>query len=74
MKSCEELRNSLPIIFARSEVGRLTGGIIQPGTMANLDCLGKGPAGRFLIGGKICYERELFIDWLLSRVKEPVVK
>lgn len=74
MKSRELLQSTFPAIIARTEVGRLTGGIIQPGTMANLDCLGKGPVGRFLIGKKICYERDPFIDWLLSRVKEPMAK
>lgn len=70
MKSREALRSSLPIIFARSEVGRLTGGIIKPGTMANLDCEGKGPLVRYLVGRKICYERDSFVEWLVTRVKE----
>lgn len=73
MDGIENLRNSLPPIFPRSEVGRLTGGIIQPGTCANLDSLGRGvgPEGRMRIGKKIVYTREAFIAWLASRVKAP---
>ncbi len=62
MKGIETLKNTLPAIFARREVGRLTGGIIQPGTIANLDSLGLGPKGRFFISRKICYERENFFS------------
>ncbi len=42
MTEIETLRASLPPIFARSEIGRLTGGIIQPGTMRNRDSRGDG--------------------------------
>jgi hypothetical protein len=74
MKGIENLKNTLPAIFARREVGRLTGGIIQPGTMANYDCIGDGISDRFLVGRKICYNRDSFITWLLSRVKDPKSK
>lgn len=74
MKGIENLKNTLPAIFARREVGRLTGGIIQPGTMANLDSIGQGVSDRFLVGRKICYNRDSFITWLLSKVKEPKSK
>ena len=74
MKGIETLQRSLPSIFARREVGRLTGGISQPRTIANLDSLGLGPKGRFFVGKIICYEREAFIDWLLSRAKFPEAK
>lgn len=73
MNGFEELYNTLPPIFARQSVGKLTGGIIQPGTCANLDSLGRGvgPEGRMRIGKKIVYTREAFIAWLASRVKAP---
>lgn len=74
MKGIENLKNTLPAIFARREVGRLTGGIIQPGTMENLDSIGQGVSDRFLVGRKICYNRDSFITWLLSKVKEPKSK
>ena len=71
MKGIENLQKSLPSIFARREVGRLTGGIIQPGTFANLDSLGLGLKNRFFLGRKICLEQNFFIYWLLSKVKLP---
>lgn len=73
MDGIENLRNSLPPIFPRSEVGRLTGGVIQPGTMRNRDCRGDGVGreGRFLVGRKICYSREAFLNWLEARIKTP---
>lgn len=73
MNGFEELYNTLPPIFARQSVGKLTGGIIQPGTCANLDSLGLGvgPEGRFFIGKKVVYTREAFLKWLEARVKAP---
>lgn len=71
MNGFEELYNTLPPILARQSVGKLTGGIIQPGTCANLDSLGLGVEGRFLIGKKVFYSRDAFIKWLAARVKAP---
>ena len=73
MTEIETLRASLPPIFPRTEVGRLTGGIIQPGTMRNRDSRGDGIGleGRFLVGRKICYSREAFLNWLEARIKAP---
>lgn len=62
------LRSSLPPIIPRTRVGELTGGAIAPQTLANLDSQGRGPAGAFLLGRKLCYEREAFLDWLEGRV------
>jgi hypothetical protein len=74
MNGFEELYNTLPPILARQSIGKLTGGIIQPGTCANLDSLGQGPEGRFRIGKKVCYSREAFCKWLEGRVKPPQSK
>jgi hypothetical protein len=71
MNELEELYNTLPPIVARQSIGKLTGGIIQPGTCANLDCLGLGPEGRFLIGKKVVYPRDAFLKWLEARIKAP---
>ena len=71
MNGFEELYNTLPPIFARQSVGKLTGGLVQPGTLRNNDCLGTGPEGRFFVGKKIVYTREAFLKWLEARVKAP---
>lgn len=64
----ETLRDSLPPIIPRTRVGELTGGAIAAQTLANLDSQGKGPAGAFLLGRKLCYERESFLAWLEARI------
>lgn len=74
MQILSYLMPNLPEIVQRKEIGRLTGGVINPRTMANLDCLGLGPKGRFIVARKICYPRESFLTWLEARVKSPQVK
>jgi hypothetical protein len=41
----------------------------KPRTLANLDCLGRGPAGRMTVGGKVCYPRDQVVIWFASQVK-----
>lgn len=53
-------------IVARSEVGRFSGGILTPGNLANLDCLGKGPE-RIRIGRKVAYPVDALVDWLKEK-------
>jgi len=64
----EQLRSELPSTFSRSEIGRLLGGIIAPGTLANEDSRGTGPAGQFFVGRRACYRRDPFLDWLAPRL------
>jgi hypothetical protein len=54
---------------ARKKISELTGGIISPKYLANLDCAGKGPSKRIRIGGQIAYEIHALIEWLSSRSK-----
>lgn len=62
-----ELEKTLPPILSRTEVPKLTGGLISAGRLANLDCLGLGPNPSIRCGRKIGYTREVFISWLRSR-------
>lgn len=55
---------------ARSEVGRFSGGLISPGTLANLDCKGEGPEGRIRVGKKVAYEVHALVRWLEGRASE----
>jgi hypothetical protein len=48
--------------------------VFKPRTLANLDCQGRGPAGRLTIGGKICYPREQVVLWFASQIKKPPAK
>ncbi len=56
-------------IVARCEVGKFSGGIVNPRTLANWDSLGTGPPGRFRIGRKIAYPVLPFIEWLAKRAE-----
>lgn len=61
-------------IVARAQIGKFTGGLIAPGTVANLDALGQGPEGAFRIGRKIAYPVDALITWLESRISLTPVK
>lgn len=54
-------------IIARERVGELTGGGLKPRHLANLDCRGLGPPGRFRMGKKVCYDVEKLLRWLEER-------
>jgi hypothetical protein len=66
----EKMAEMLPPVFARTEVGRLTGGLISPRTLANLDCLGKGPGGRVKFKKKVAYEKGAFLAWFAECLRE----
>jgi hypothetical protein len=61
-----ELEKTLPPILSRTEVPKLTGGLISAGRLANLDCLGLGPR-RITLGRKVGYTRADFIAWMRAR-------
>lgn len=63
------LEQSLPEVFPRKAVPRLTGGFIAAGTMANLDSQNNGPAVKIRLGKYVGYEKNSFINWLKGRVK-----
>lgn len=68
MNCLDELAAKWPsIILAREEVGRFTGGAINPRTLANLDCQGRGPKGAFKLGKKVVYPVKAFISWMKER-------
>ncbi len=53
-------------IVARSEVKAFSGGVLNPGTMANEDSRGTGPES-FKIGRRTVYPVESLIDWMAKR-------
>lgn len=65
----ENMRRILPPLVTRQEAERLTGGLLKARTLANLDCLGKGPAQRVRYGRKVAYERTVLLDWLTKRME-----
>jgi hypothetical protein len=64
-----ELMDTCPPIIARGEVGKITGGLLTPRTLANLDSLGRGPKGKVAMGKiRVGYLREPFVDWFCERL------
>lgn len=60
----EKLKEELPPIMARKNLGRLTGGMLHPRTIANLDAENRGPSGKIRIGRKVGFTRDGILDWL----------
>lgn len=59
------LERELPAIFARHEIGRLLGGAIAPGTLANL---GKEGPPYIFVGRNAVFEKASFLAWLRNRM------
>jgi len=45
--------------------------IFRPRSLANLDCKGRGPAGRLVFAGRVCYPRDQVIVWFASLAEPP---
>jgi len=45
--------------------------IFKPRSLANLDCKGRGPVGRQIFAGKICYPRNEVVVWFASLTGPP---
>jgi hypothetical protein len=58
-------------IVARSEVGKFSGFLLNPRTLANLDSLNKGP-GKIMVGNRACYSTRNLVAWMKNRQKEVV--
>ena len=64
-----QLSETLPPTFARKAVTKLTWGMVNHRTLANLDSQKQGPAGKFRVGQQVWYERDSFLAWLQSRLQ-----
>jgi len=51
-------------IVARSQVGRFSGGLLNPRTMANRDSLGTGVPGKITVGRRVAYPINDLIEWM----------
>jgi hypothetical protein len=54
-------------VVARKAIKEFSGGILSAKTMANMDSLGTGPEGRFLMMNQTCYPVENLVAWLKSK-------
>jgi len=66
--SFHELAEKWPsAVVARTQIGAFTGGAVSERYIANLDSAGRGPAGRFRVGRKVCYRVADVCKWLEDR-------
>lgn len=67
-----ELKNKLnkefPPIIARADIAIITGGVLKPSYMANLDCQGCGVANPVKMDKKVVYLRENLVDFIVDRM------
>lgn len=56
-------------LIARADIGKFTGGAISPKYCANMDSLGEGPEGRFMVGRRVVYKVDEFLTWLREHSK-----
>ncbi|MDR2646081.1 MAG: hypothetical protein LBC04_02830 [Holosporaceae bacterium] len=57
--------------ITRNQLYEITGGIIHPKTIRNLDSMGKGIPGKFNVSPrKVAYPVEMVIAWLDERIKQ----
>ena len=66
----EDVAQGLPSICFRKDLGRLTHGMLNPKTLANLYSLGLGIPGKFKVGKRVAYTRDAVIQYLKSIIRE----
>ena len=57
-------------VIPRHKVAEAIGHLVSPKTLANEDCQGTGPAGAFMINGRVCYPTQNLLDWLKERIEK----
>lgn len=63
---------SAPVV-ARREVGRFSGGVLNPRTLANLDSLGVGPP-RLKLGEKmVAYPTKELVAWMRGKAEKTKI-
>lgn len=62
-----------PIVF-RNKITAQSKGLISSRTMANYDCKGgeNYPLTKFTYNGRVCYDRDQFVEFLLSKLIRKV--
>lgn len=56
-------------IVLRRDIARFSSGAFAPGTLANNDSRGTGPAGRMLIGKNTAYPVRDAAEWVADRMR-----
>jgi hypothetical protein len=57
-------------VIGRNVVGKFSGGLLHPRSMANADCQGTGPSERILMGSRrVGYPLKALCAWWADRVQ-----
>ncbi len=51
----------------RTDVGKISNGLLHPATMANKDCQGGGPDSRVLFGQRVAYPIEALARYMKKK-------
>ena len=70
----EMARRWVAPLVSRTEISKFSGGAIRSKTLANFDCIGEGPRGRFRIGRAIVYPVPELVAWLRARSRPVAPK
>ncbi len=65
------LNQTLPEIFGRSEIDNLFPGIISSKSQANLDSAGKGPLS-YRYNRRVFYKKEIYLEWLFTKINKII--
>lgn len=64
----DKVKNQLPPYCTRKEVCDALGGKLSTKTLANLDSRKEGPPDRIVVGRKVMYNKDKFMEWLANRI------
>jgi len=69
------LNQAFPLgLIPRRDLGKATGGLLNPRTLANLDCLGRGIEEPITVGRQVCYRVERVVEFLEGRISNKITK
>ena len=63
----KNLTEKYPAGIPRHQIGKATGNLLHPRTVANLDSLGKGISGRFRCGRSVVYPVKEVVQFIQAR-------
>lgn len=68
----EKMKEKWPsAVVAQTEVGKFSGGLINPRSLCNMNSLGLGPNGKYRLGRKVFYDIDVLVSWIRERVDQP---
>jgi len=68
-ESLRQIWLKLPPLVTREKFSETIGSIYSARHLANLDCQGRGPSRKVLVGTKVCYCRSAAVLWLAGQIK-----